>query len=158
MDFPSSRYSLTDGLRKPVGITGDATSDCSLSSLWSGSGTTTGAPGERAFFALFERIFCCSSDPSGIDVHSWVQSFWSGKNVSKFLNGNRERINIYLTNKIEPHWKINDQREFAKCFTESMRRKNCIWIARGGTQAKLTGKWVNYHKFLEPENCERFFA
>lgn len=156
MDFPSSRYSLTEGLKKPVGITGDVFSGCSLSSLWSGSGTTTGAPGERAFLARFERMFCCSSDPSVMELmFIWVESFfrwWKNCQLKfkwkhKFLFGQQNWA--ALKNKCparvrEMFYRINE-------------RENCIWSICGDEmQAKLTEKRVHYHKFLEPENCQRF--
>lgn len=172
MDFPSSKYSLTDGLKKPVGITGDEISDWSLSSRWSGSGTAADAPGVRGFFARFDRTLCCSSDPSVIKSKCiWVEAARcdnevdanrNEKNVSKINmkpRRARECINFYLTSAIEPHWKINDHckwpREFAKCFTKSMRRKNCVacagvkWIVNKSDQRMM----LHYHNFPDVADC-----
>lgn len=72
IDLPSSRYSLTDGLRNTLGMTGSSSSSIwSLSILWSGSRTdVTGAPAALAFLALFERMFCCCccSEPSVMET------------------------------------------------------------------------------------------
>lgn len=65
IDFPSSKYSLTDGLRKLLGITGLGSSVWSSSNRWLGSGPKAGDPDVRGFFARFERVGC-SSEQSAI--------------------------------------------------------------------------------------------
>lgn len=69
IDLPSSRYSLTDGLRNTLGKSGDSSSSIwSLSILWSGSRTAGTLATRGGLRARFERMFCCgrwcSSEPS----------------------------------------------------------------------------------------------
>lgn len=82
IDFPSSRYSLTEGLRNPCGITGTGISLSLRSSsiLWSGSGPKAGAPGVLGFFARFDLIVCCCSDPSVKDRENHPFSIFPHKN------------------------------------------------------------------------------
>lgn len=77
IDLPSSRYSLTDGLRNTLGKSGDSSSSIwSLSILWSGSRTAGTLATRGGLRARFERMFCCgrwcSSEPSVMKRREYV--------------------------------------------------------------------------------------
>lgn len=65
IDFPNSRYSRTEGLKKFVGISGMSLSGLPLSSLsksCGGSGSKIIVAGALGLFALFERTVSRQSE------------------------------------------------------------------------------------------------
>jgi hypothetical protein len=60
IDFPNSKYSCTDGLKNPVGIT--TGSSRSSSNRWLGSDRNTGDDGALLLLARFDRFVCPRRD------------------------------------------------------------------------------------------------